>query len=52
MSSSINSHIYRPTRTSDIPDEDAEMQKILQSGPSFTAHKGFKGAEERGSVIY
>merc|ERR1711879_337413 len=49
MSSSINSHIYRPTRTSDVPDEDAEMEKILNSGPSFTAHKGFKGTEASGS---
>lgn len=48
MASAVSAHIYRPTKTSDAPDEEAEMEKILKAGPTFQAHKGFKGSEEQG----
>ena len=46
MSSSINQHVYRPPRDAEEVDEEEEMKKILNAGPKFQPHQGFKDTDE------
>jgi len=49
MSSSINQHVYRPPRDAEEVDEEEEMKKILNAGPKFQPHQGFKDTDEPSS---